>query len=64
MREGGGGRAPTGRAYRAARWREGEGARAGRGGAGHATGPRAHCGRGLGGWAANGPRPGVSAGKI
>ena len=41
---------------------KGEGARAIRSGAGRATGPRARRGRGARSWAANGPRPGVSAG--
>ena len=46
VREGGGGRALIGRAYYAARGGEGESTRADRGGAGRATGPRAHYGRG------------------
>jgi len=40
----------------------GEGARVVRVGAGRATGLCARRGRGAGSWAANGPRPGVSAG--
>jgi len=41
---------------------KGEGVRAVHGGTGRATGPRARRGQGAGSGAANGPRPGVSAG--
>jgi len=66
VREGGGGRAPTGRPYCTARGGRGRvrGLTAAEWAAPPgATGPRARCERGVGCWATNGPRPGVSAGK-